>query len=45
MSPEDLGAYYESILEKEVRKAGGIYDTLTPVPSLPPPKSKYTQNG
>ena len=27
MRPEDLGAYYESILEKEVRKEGGIYYT------------------
>ena len=25
MKPEDLGTYYESILEKEVRKEGGIY--------------------
>ena len=27
MKPEDLGAYYESILEKEARKEGGIYYT------------------
>ena len=27
ITPEDLGAYYESILEKEVRKEGGIYYT------------------
>ena len=27
MKPEDLGAYYESILEKEVRKEGGVYYT------------------
>ena len=27
MKPEELGAYYESILEKEVRKEGGIYYT------------------
>jgi len=27
MRPEDLGAYYESILDKEVRKEGGIYYT------------------
>jgi len=25
MKPEDLGTYYESILEKEARKEGGIY--------------------
>ena len=27
MKPEELGTYYESILEKEVRKEGGIYYT------------------
>ena len=27
MKPEDLGAYYESILDKEARKEGGIYYT------------------
>jgi len=27
MKPEELGAYYESILDKEVRKEGGIYYT------------------
>ena len=27
MKPEELGKYYESILEKEVRKEGGIYYT------------------
>ena len=27
IKPEDLGAYYESILDKEVRKAGGVYYT------------------
>ena len=27
MRPEDIGTYYESILEKEVRKEGGIYYT------------------
>jgi len=27
MKPEELGTYYESILEKEVRKDGGIYYT------------------
>jgi type II restriction/modification system DNA methylase subunit YeeA len=27
MKPEDLGRYYESILEKEVRKEDGIYYT------------------
>jgi len=27
MQPEDIGTYYESILEKEVRKEGGIYYT------------------
>ena len=27
MRPENLGTYYESILEKEVRKEGGIYYT------------------
>ena len=27
MKPEDLGAYYESILEKEIRKEGGKYYT------------------
>ena len=27
MRPEDLGAYYESILDKEVRKEGGVYYT------------------
>jgi type I restriction-modification system DNA methylase subunit len=27
MKPEDLGTYYESILDKEVRKEGGIYYT------------------
>ena len=27
MKPEDFGAYYESIFEKEVRKRGGIYYT------------------
>jgi len=27
MKPEDLGTYYESILEKEVRKEGGVYYT------------------
>ena len=27
MRPEDLGAYYESILDKDARKEGGIYYT------------------
>jgi len=27
MKPEELGAYYESILDKEARKEGGIYYT------------------
>jgi predicted RNA methylase len=27
MKPEDIGTYYESILDKEVRKEGGIYYT------------------
>ena len=27
MKPDDIGAYYESILEKQARKAGGIYYT------------------
>ena len=27
MKPEELGAYYESMLDKEVRKEGGIYYT------------------
>jgi len=27
MKPEELGAYYESILDKEVRKEGGVYYT------------------
>ena len=27
MKPEDLGAYYESILDKDARKEGGIYYT------------------
>ena len=27
MRPEELGQYYESILDKEVRKEGGIYYT------------------
>jgi hypothetical protein len=27
MRPEDIGTYYESILDKEVRKEGGIYYT------------------
>ena len=27
MKPEDLGAYYESILDKEARKEGGVYYT------------------
>ena len=27
MKPEDLGVYYESILDKEARKEGGIYYT------------------
>ena len=27
MKPEELGQYYESILDKEVRKEGGIYYT------------------
>ena len=27
MRPEALGTYYESILDKEVRKEGGIYYT------------------
>ena len=27
MRPESLGTYYESILDKEVRKEGGIYYT------------------
>ncbi|MCL2117863.1 MAG: BREX-1 system adenine-specific DNA-methyltransferase PglX [Planctomycetaceae bacterium] len=31
MRPEDLGTYYESILEKEVRKDGGIYYTPPPI--------------
>jgi len=28
MRPEDIGTYYESILDKEVRKEGRIYYTL-----------------
>jgi len=31
MNPEDIGAYYESILDKEVRKAGGVYYTPPPI--------------
>ena len=31
MKPEYFGAYYESILEKEVRKRGGIYYTPQPI--------------
>ena len=31
MNPEDIGTYYESILDKEVRKAGGIYYTPPPI--------------
>ena len=27
MQPEDLGTYYELILDKEVRKVGGVYYT------------------
>ena len=27
MKPEDLGAYYESILDKEARREGGVYYT------------------
>ena len=27
MKPEELGAYYESILDKELRKEGGVYYT------------------
>ena len=27
MKPEDIGTYYESILDKEVRKVGGVYYT------------------
>ena len=27
MRPDELGKYYESILDKEVRKEGGIYYT------------------
>ena len=27
MKPEDLGTYYESILDKEARKEGGVYYT------------------
>ena len=27
MRPEEIGTYYESILEREVRKEGGIYYT------------------
>ncbi len=27
MKPEELGEYYESILEKEMRKEGGVYYT------------------
>ena len=30
MNPEDLGAYYESILDKDVRKEGGIDQQHTP---------------
>jgi hypothetical protein len=28
MKPEELGAYYESILEREVRKEKGIFKCL-----------------
>jgi adenine-specific DNA-methyltransferase len=31
MNPEDLGKYYESLLDKEVRKEGGIYYTPPPI--------------
>jgi len=31
MKPEDLGAYYESLLEREVRKEGGISYTPPPI--------------
>ena len=31
MNPEGIGTYYESILDKEVRKAGGIYYTPPPI--------------
>ena len=27
MRPEDLGTYYESTLNKDVRKEGGVYYT------------------
>ena len=27
MKPEELGAYYESILDEEARKEGGVYYT------------------
>jgi len=27
MNPEDLGAYYESLLDKEARKEGGVHYT------------------
>jgi hypothetical protein len=27
MTPADLGKYYESILDKELRKEGGVYYT------------------
>jgi hypothetical protein len=27
MKPKDIGTYYESILDKEVRKEGGVYYT------------------
>ena len=27
MKPEELGAYYESILDKELRKESGVYYT------------------
>ena len=29
MNPEDLGAYYESILAQEVRKEGGVVQPAT----------------
>ena len=35
MKPEELGTYYESILDKEARKEGGIYYT----PPLVAPES------
>ena len=31
MNPEDIGKYYESILDKEARKEGGIYYTPSPI--------------